>query len=66
MARDLKGAIRLAKFKVDECRRAVSDLQGLEAEMLSRIEAFEAEFAREKAAAAALDGIAFTMEGYLD
>ena len=65
MSRRLDGLIRLQRWKVDEKRRALADLQALHAELTTKAEALEAEVAAEQQSAAA-NGTAFAYRAYAE
>ena len=60
---DLKGVIRLHKFRVDEKRRALGELLAAEAELIARLSAMDAELERERQAAQSEEA-GFTFEAY--
>ncbi len=65
MSRRLAGLIRLQRWKVDEKRRALADLQALHAELSAKAEALEAEVAAEQGSAAA-NGTGFAYRAYAE
>ncbi len=65
MSRRLAGLIRLQRWKVDEKRRALADLQALHAELSAKVEALEAEVVAEQQSAAA-NGTAFAYRAYAE
>ena len=65
MSRRLDGLIRLQRWKVDEKRRALADLQALHAELTAKAEALEAEVVAEQQSAVA-NGTAFAYRAYAE
>ncbi|ABC21331.1 hypothetical protein F11_02705 [Rhodospirillum rubrum F11] len=69
MAKSLQTLIRLRKFEVDECRRALGELFAAEAELEARVAALEAERSREEAFArdpgVMIPGIGFTLGNFV-
>ena len=65
MTRRLDGLIRLQRWKVDEKRRVLADLQALHAELTAKAEALEAEVVAEQQSAAA-NGTAFAYRAYAE
>ena len=65
MTRRLDGLIRLQRWKVDEKRRALADLQALHAELTAKAEALEAEVVAEQQSAAA-SGTTFAYRAYAE
>ena len=65
MSRRLDGLIRLQRWKVDEKRRALADLQALHAELMTEAESLEAEVVAEQQSAAA-NGTDFAYRAYAE
>ena len=65
MTRRLDGLIRLQRWKVDEKRRVLADLQALHAELTAKAEALEAEVVAEQQSAAA-NGTTFAYRAYAE
>lgn len=65
MSRRLDGLIRLQRWKVDEKRRGLADLQALHAELTAKAEALEAEVVAEQQSAVA-NGTAFAYRTYAE
>lgn len=65
MTRRLDGLIRLQRWKVDEKRRVLADLQALHAELTAKAEALEAEVVAEQQSAAAY-GTTFAYRAYAE
>lgn len=65
MTRRLAGLIRLQRWKVDEKRRAMAELQVLHAELTAKADALEAEVVAEQRSAAA-NGTEFAYNAYAE